>query len=62
MNWYWVGPLAIGGVGAALFALFTGALQREARRLQTVKAEVERARRRPRGDAPNGFRLPTGRY
>ena len=64
MNWYWAGPLAIGGAGAALFAVLVAALQRESRRLQVVRVQVERARRGVRGagsGTTDGYRAPPGR-
>lgn len=64
MNWYWAGPLAIGGAGAALFAVLAAAMQRESRRLQVLRVEVERARPRPHGaggSARDGYKVPPGR-
>jgi hypothetical protein len=64
VNWYWAGPLAIGGAGAALFAVLVAALQRESRRLQVVRVEVERARERVRGASSatgDGYKVPPGR-
>ncbi|HET9060655.1 MAG TPA: hypothetical protein VFN61_12095 [Acidimicrobiales bacterium] len=48
MNWSWLGPLALGGGGAAILVYFHLAVRTELSRARLVRAEVEDARAKAR--------------
>jgi hypothetical protein len=48
VNWSWLGPLAVGGGGAAIFVYFQLAVRRELSRARLARVEVEDARAKGR--------------
>ena len=49
MSWAWLVPLAVGGLGAALCATLTRAVQREAARVRLARIDLTEMKPRLRG-------------